>query len=81
MPPFFLKWLGDGKKFSYGVKEYTNGKLEYGTTYMVFQRVYVKEVGLLETSRTVFNSCFSRILDKWPLTNISTLTFHHETMK
>ena len=40
--------LGDGKKFSYGIKEYTNGKLEYEATYMVFQRVYVKEVSLLE---------------------------------
>ena len=52
--------LGDGKKFSYGIKEYTNGKLEYGATYMVFQRVYVKEVILLETSRTFLNSCFSK---------------------
>ena len=52
--------LGDGKKFSYGIKEYTNGKLEYGATYMVFQRVYVKEVSLLETSRTFLNSCFSK---------------------
>ena len=52
--------LGDGKKFSYGIKEYTNGNLEYGATYMVFQRVYVKEVSLLETSRTFLNSCFSK---------------------
>ena len=52
--------LGDGKKFSYGIKEYTNGKLEYGATYMVFQRVYVKEVSLLETSRTFLNLCFSK---------------------
>ena len=51
--------LGDGKKFSYGTKEYTNGKLEYGATYMVFQRVYVKEVSLLETSRTFLNLYFS----------------------
>ena len=35
--------------FSNGSKQYTNGKLEYGTPYLVFQRVYVKEVGLLET--------------------------------
>ena len=52
--------LGDGKKFSYGIKEYTNGKLEYGATYMVFQRVYVKEVSLLETSRTFLNLYFSK---------------------
>ena len=31
------------------MKEYTNGKLEYGTPYLVFQRVHVKEVGLLKT--------------------------------
>ena len=45
----FLNKLGDGKKISSGIKEYTNGKFEYGTPYLVFQRVYVKEVGLLET--------------------------------
>ena len=45
----FLNKLGDGKKFSNGMKEYTNGKLEYGTPYLVFQKVHMKEVGLLET--------------------------------